>query len=113
MKFILSQELSRHNRDKKCSPVQQPINYKTYQISYETIEILPSYTIITPSETVSAQGTNMDTSASGSSEILVIQPISHENQNDFGIQELTDQQNINAEDIGTIKSWNCGLCSFK
>lgn len=110
MKFILSQELSRHNRDKKCSPIEQQMNYK---ISFETIEILPSYTIITPSETVATQGADMCTSASGSSEIFLIEPISLENQNEFAIQELTDQQNINAADLVTVKSWNCGLCAFK
>lgn len=109
MKFILSQELSRHNRDRKCHPIEQQMDYKTYEISYETIEILPSYTIIASSDSVTANASAID--ASKNSEIFLIPPIS--NENDFDIQEPTDQQDVNVEDIGTVKSWNCGLCTFK
>lgn len=108
MKFILSQELSRHNRDKKCSPME-PINYKTYEISYETIEILPSYTIITPT----TLGSEVNTNANGSSEVFLIPPISNANQSNFEILESTNAENVNAEAIGTVKSWNCGLCAFQ
>lgn len=113
MKFILSQELSRHNRDKKCSPIEQHMDYKTYEISYETIEILPSYTIITPSESITTQCSDLNTNPSESSEIYLIPPISHENQKDFVMDETITQENVDTEDIGTVKSWNCGLCAFK
>lgn len=105
MKFILSQELSRHNRDKKCSPIEPRMDYKTYEISYETIEILPSYTIITPSETPTVPGSEIIASVSAEcSEILVIPPMSH---------EPSHQGNDITDDIGTVKSWNCGLCAFR
>lgn len=115
MKFILSQELSRHNRDKKCNPMEQQIDYKTYEISYETIEILPTYTIITPLESVTThQSSDVNTNTSGSSGIFLIPPVPLVNRNEFEIQGLTrDPENVNAEDVGTVKSWNCGLCVFK
>lgn len=114
MRFILSQELSRHNRDKKCSPVeQQEINYKTYEISYETIEILPSYTIITPSETATTQDTNIGTHTKDSSKIFLIPPITQETEKGFRIQDSTHHENDNSEQVGTIKSWNCGRCAFR
>lgn len=113
MKFILSQELSRHNRDKKCNPIERQINYKTYEISYETIEILPTYTIITPSESVTTQDSHVNTNISGSSEIFLIPPISLENRNDFEIQETTGPGSVNTNELDAVKSWNCELCVFK
>ncbi len=118
MKFILSQELSRHNRDKKCSPIEQQISYKTYEISYETIEILPSsYTIITPSETLTAESSGLNTNepddpTEPNSEIFLIPPIT--NESEFGgIQQSTHRERNSTDEVGTVKSWNCGLCTYK
>lgn len=113
MKFILSQELSRHNRDKKCRPIDQQMDYKTYEISYETIEILPAYTIIAASDTQTVEGSDGIANVSPeSSEILVIPPILHEN--DFTVDESVHPTSVeNTNVIGTVKSWNCGLCAFR
>lgn len=89
------------------------MDYNTYEISYETIEILPSYTIITPSDTPTGQGSEVITNVNvDNSEILVIPSISHEN--DFPMQELVHQTGGESpEEVGTVKSWNCGLCTFR
>lgn len=116
MTFILSQELSRHNRDKRCNPIKQRLDYKSYEISYETIEILPTYTIIASSDSVAASDTN--TNISETSEIFH-SPIIHENQKEFEVQELSNQENLAenqeglVEKLGTIKSWSCEQCTFQ
>lgn len=112
MKFILSQELSRHNRDKKCNSIEHQFDYKSYEISYETIEILPSYTIITPSDSEAVAVSDTNTNPSRTSEIFLVPPISHENQNEFDMQQLSNQESV-AEKADKIKSWGCELCAFQ
>ncbi|KAJ6633427.1 Zinc finger protein [Pseudolycoriella hygida] len=110
MKFILSQELSRHNRDKKCRPMENHLNFKTFEISCDAIKNLPPYTIITASECAEPE---LNPGSDKSSEIFLVPPISQATQNDFGIQETMGEDNVHTEGIDIIQSWNCGLCAFQ
>lgn len=109
MKFILSQELSRHNRDKKCVPIEPQVNSKTYEISYDTIDVLPTYAIVIPTDTVTTSVCFNIGTVTSTATVPII-----EGQHDFAIRQLNSDECVNTEvELISVKSWNCEICSFQ
>lgn len=110
--FTLTQELSRHVRDKVCqmmktdSIIENHIMQDT--ISYQTIQILPTYAIIVPTNTVTSTITSDTAQTTTTTEVLLVSPTSK--MGGSFVQDEYTGNHESIEDNSVTKIWNCTQC---
>lgn len=116
--FTFSQELSRHVRDKKCQiKVTTTQASDVEQISYHTMKILPTYTIIVPTQSLtSCQSVSASGIATATTDVVLSIP-SAQIVDSRCITTVPQKATDDVEGSDKPKiikdSWRCGQCDFK
>lgn len=111
--FTFSQELSRHVRDKQCEfkITTTQSSFQVQEISYHTMQILPTYTIIVPTQSItSCQSTS--TTGTTTTDVILSVPSAH--IVDSGLKANVSPEKISIENANKLKTdtWRCSQCDF-